>query len=363
MKQTALNSAHSQADAKTIEFQGWQLPAHFSDATDEYHAVRGAAGLFDVGFLGRIEVTGAGSEPLLQSLFTRNVSKLDEGTALYGLLCNESGFILDAVLVFKLPPDKPGKRFLITTNAACTDKVLGWLKKNTAKNAVIKDLTGTMAQLALQGPLVNEVLEALSGSHLKKIRQKQVRMISLANIPVMVSRTGFTGERGYELFFPADKAIVLWDTLLTAGKIYGLLPCGMTSRDMLRLEAGYAQYGLDIDETRTPVEAGLMPLVDLHKSFIGKDAIVKRTGEAILSKLVGFELYDKEIPGSGDTIFSENREIGSTTSGNHSPHRRRDIGLGYVLTRYAQPGQEIEIEVKDKEIAAKIVDLPFYKRK
>jgi len=363
MKQTALNPVHSQAAATMVEFQGWRLPAHFSTPADEYHAVRGASGLFDVGFLGRIEVTGAGSEALLQSVFTRNVSKMTEGAALYGLLCNESGFILDTVLVFQLQSDGPGKRFLITTNATSTDKILGWLKKNAAKNAVINDLTGTMAQFALQGPQVDAVLEALSGSHLKKIKQKQVRMISLANIPVMVSRTGFTGERGYELFFPGDKAIVLWHAVLTAGKSRGLLPCGMTSRDILRLEAGYALYGNDIDETRTPVEAGLLSVVDLHKSFIGKDAIVKHAGEAIKSMLVGFELYDKVIPSSGDTIFSENREIGSTTSGNHSPHRRMDIGLGYVLTRYSQPGQEIEIEVKDKEIAAKIVELPFYKRK
>ena len=171
MKQTALNPVHSQAAATMVEFQGWRLPAHFSTPADEYHAVRGASGLFDVGFLGRIEVTGAGSEALLQSVFTRNVSKMTEGAALYGLLCNESGFILDTVLVFKLQPDGPGKRFLITTNATSTDKILGWLKKNAAKNAVINDLTGTMAQFALQGPQVDAVLEALSGSHLKKIKQ------------------------------------------------------------------------------------------------------------------------------------------------------------------------------------------------
>ncbi len=363
MKQTALNSVHSKHAAKMIEFQGWQLPAAFSDPTDEYHAVRGAAGLFDVGFLGRIEVTGAGSETLLQTVFTRNVSKLTEGAALYGLLCNESGFILDTVLVFKLPPETPGKRFLITTNAVSTDKVMEWLNKNAVKNAAINDLTGTMAQFALQGPQVDAVIEALSGSHLKKIKQKKIRKITLADIPVTVSRTGFTSERGYELFFPSDKAVVLWDALLTAGKIYGLLPCGMTSRDILRLEAGYAMYGSDIDETRTPVEPGLMSLVDLHATFIGKDAIVKHIGEAARSMLVGFELYDKGIPMSGGTIFSESREIGSTTSGNYSPHRRKDIGLGYVTTRYAQPGQEIEIEVEDKEIAAKIVELPFYRRK
>lgn len=363
MKQTALNSVHSKHAAKMIELQGWQLPAAFSDPTDEYHAVRSAAGLFDAGFLGRIEVTGEGSETLLQSVFTRNVSKLTEGTALYGLLCNESGFILDTVLVYNLHPEGPGKRFLITTNSVSTDKVLGWLKKHAARNMVISDLTGTMAQLALQGPKVDAVLEALSGAHFKKIKQKRLKTITLADIPAVISRTGFTGELGYELFVPADKSVVLWDALLTAGKSLGLLPCGMTSRDILRLESGYAQYGIDLDETRTPVEPGLMSLVDLHATFIGKDAIGKHTGEPILSKLVGFELYDKGIPRSGGTIFSESREIGSTTSGNYSPHRRKDIGLGYVLTRYSQPGQEIEIEVKDKEIAAKIVEMPFYKRK
>ena len=363
MKQTALNSVYSQIAVKMTEFQGWQQPAFFSDPTDEYHAVRGAAGLFDVGFLGRIEVAGAGSEALLQSFFTRNVSKMTEGTALYGLLCNDSGFIMDTVLVFKLQPEGPGKRFLITTNAVSTDKVLGWLKKNAPKNAVVTDLTGTMAQFALQGPLVETVLEALLGSHFKKIKQKHLKTITLVDTEVIVSRTGFTGERGYELFVVADTAVVLWNALLAAGKNHGLLPCGMTCRDILRLEAGYVQYGIDLDETRTPIESGLMQVVDLYKTFIGKDSMVKRTGEPILSKLVGFELYDKGIPKAGGTIFSENREIGTSTSGNHSPHRRRDIGLGYVLKRYSQPGQEIEIEVKDKEIAAKIIELPFYRRK
>lgn len=363
MKQTALNSIHSRTAAKMIEFQGWQLPSHFSDPTDEYHAVRGASGLFDVGFLGRIELTGAGSEALLQSIFSRDVSKMTERTALYGLLCDKAGFILDTVLLFKLQPEGPGMRFLITTNAVSTDKVLAWLKKNAPKNAVITDLTGTLAQFSLQGPQAESVLEALSGAHFKKVKQKHLKTITLADSPVMVTRTGFTGERGYELFVRGDRAIILWEAFLTAGNKLGLLPCGMTSRDILRLEAGYVQYGIDIDETRTPIESGLMPVVDLHKAFIGKDALVKRAGEPIESRLVGFELYDKGIPKLGGTIFSENREIGSSTSGNHSPHRRKDIGLGYVLTRYSQPGQEIEIEVKDKEIAAKIIELPFYRRK
>ena len=363
MKQTALHSIHSQCAAKMAEFQGWMMPVQFGDPADEHHAVRAAAGLFDVGFLGRIEVTGAGAESLLQSLFTRNVTKLTDGSAQYGLFCNESGRILDNAIVFKLPPAQPGKRFLVTTNAVCTEKLLKWIENHAGKNVQVTDLTGALAQFALQGPKADALLESVAGEHFKKIKQKQAKTITLAGVPVTVSRTGLTGERGYEIFLPADQAANLWTAILAAGKGTGLLPCGMTCRDMLRLEAGYVIYGNDIDENRTPIEAGLMAVVDLKKDFIGKDAIVKRRTEGVKETIVGYELLDKGLPKPGATIFSESREIGIATSAVHSPHRRKDIGLGYVSVRYAQPGQEIEIEVKDQEIAAKIVSLPFYKRK
>ncbi|MHB8844187.1 MAG: glycine cleavage system aminomethyltransferase GcvT [Nitrospirota bacterium] len=363
MKQTALHPVHKQLGVKMTEFQGWQVPAQFGDPADEHHAVRAAAGLFDVGFLGRIEVAGKGAEDLIQSLFTRNVLTLTEGSAKYGLLCNKQGFILDNVLLFKLPPTRPGKRFLVTTNAIATDKVLAWLKSQAGKDTQVSDLSETLAQFAFQGPKAEAVLEAVAAEHFKKIKQKQARTITLAGKPVIVSRTGLTGERGYELFLPADHAAALWNAILDAGKTGGVLPCGMICRDTLRLEAGYVMYGNDIDETRTPVEAGLMAVVDLKKDFIGKDAIMKRKAEGVTDTLVGFELLDKGLPKTGASIFSESREIGIATSSVHSPHRRKDIGLGYVNTRYAQSGQEIEIEVKDREIAARIVDLPFYKRK
>lgn len=363
MKQTALHASHLQRSAKMTEFQGWQLPAHFTDPVEEYHAVRTAAGLFDVGFLGRIEVSYAGAEALVQSVFTRNIAVLTEGSAMYGILCSEAGSIIDTVLLFKLPPEKAGKRFLITTNAVNKDKVLAGLTKKAGMNVRIADLSRDLAQFALQGPRVDVILEALAGEHFKKIKQKKVKTMMLAGVPVTVSRTGFTGERGYELFPPAAQAVTLWTALLDAGKGFGLLSCGMTSRDMLRLESGYVQYGYDVDENRSPLEARLMPYVDLKKEFTGKDAIVKRKAEDVKELLVGFELFDKGVPRPGGTIFSENRDIGAVTSGNHSPHRRKDIGLGYVAKRYAQAGQEIEIEVKDREIAAKIVELPFYRRK
>ena len=180
---------------------------------------------------------------------------------------------------------------------------------------------------------------------------------------VTISRTGYTGEQGYELFVPADRAGALWDAIMTSGRDRELLPCGFACRDILRMETGHLLYGSDLDETRTPLESGLGSFVDFKKEFIGKEALLKLQAEGPKQKLAGFILVDKGVPKSGGSIFSESREIGVVTSGVLSPRRRAGIGLGYVVSRYAQAGQEIEIEVRDKEIAAKIVDLPFYRKK
>jgi len=178
-----------------------------------------------------------------------------------------------------------------------------------------------------------------------------------------MSRTGYTGEHGYEFIAPADHAESLWDTIMSAGSGYGLLPCGFASRDILRLEMGHLLYGNELDETRTPLESGLSYFVDFKKDFIGKEQLVRLKAEGIKQKLAGFHLLDAGVPKSGGSIFSENREVGIVTSGCLSPYLRKGIGLGYIVTRYSQPGQEIEIEVRDREIAAKVVDLPFYKKK
>ena len=363
MKQTVLYQIHLQLNAKMTEFQGWQMPLQYSSPAEEYQAVRAAAGLFDVGHLGRIELTGPGAQALLQKVFTRNVSRLLNGAAVYGLICNDAGFVLDDAMLFNMPAGKNGSRYLLTTNAANTGKILTWLKKNAGQDVVLSDLTQTMAQLALQGPKATIVLEALAGAHFKKFKKGQVKELSLAETIVTVSRTGYTGEPGYELFVPSERAEALWNAVLEAGKEHGVLPCGMACRDMLRLDMGYLQYGSELDETRTPIEAGLTGFIDFKKDFIGKEALLKRKDEGPKEKLIGFELFDKGIPKSGGSIFSENREIGKVTSAGHSPHRRKVIGLGYVISRYFQAGQEIEIEMKDREIAARIVELPFYRKK
>ena len=209
MKQTPLHSLYTQRAAKMAEFQGWQLPFQFGDPADEHHAVRAAAGLFDVSFLGRIEIAGAGAEAALQQFFTRNLATLMEGSARYGLLCNKAGLILDNVLVFKMPMTSPGTRFLVTTNAVSTEKVLDLFRKHAGKDAQVTDRTESLAQFALQGPKSDTVLEPVAGVHFKKIRQKQAKTMNLSDASVIVSRTGLTGERGYELFLPAEKAETL----------------------------------------------------------------------------------------------------------------------------------------------------------
>jgi glycine cleavage system T protein (aminomethyltransferase) len=364
MKQTVLHQRHELANARMTDFQGWQIPLQFSDVLDEYHAVRAAAGLFDVSFLGRIEVSGSGATALLQKVVTRNITRIPEGSAHYGLICNDAGFILDDAFIFHLSPaGTKGSRYLLSTNAANSEKTLRWLKQQASADVQIADRSPETAQLALQGPHSPRILEKLAGAHFRKLKPRMVREMNLADIPVTVSRTGYTGEHGYELIVPADGAGLLWDACLAAGSDAGLLCCGFAARDILRMEMAYLMYGNDIDETRTPIEAGLASFVDLKKDFIGRDALQKLSAEGTKDRLAGFVLLDKGVPKNGGSILSENRDVGVVTSGCQSPHVRKGIGLGYVVSRYAQAGQEIEIEVRDKEIAARIVDLPFYRKK
>jgi aminomethyltransferase len=363
MKQTVLHQKQIQAKAKMTEFQGWLVPFQYGNILDEYHAVRAAAGLFDISYLGRIEIAGRDAASLLQNIFTRNLDNMKEGSAHYGFICNESGYILDDAVLFHHPVGTDVKRYLLTTNALNTDKILNLLKQHSTGETSITDATETLAHLSLQGPQSSAILENVMGKHLKKIKLRSMRAIAFLDTPVLAVRTGFTGELGYELLFPADSAGAIWDAILAMGSSSGLLPCGLASRDVLRMEMGYLQYGEDLDEARTPLETGLESFVDFNKDFIGRESLLKLKTEGTKQKLAGFVLLDTGVPKKGASIFSENREIGQVTSGCQSPSARSGIGLGYVVSRYAQPGQEIEIEVKDREVAAKIVDLPFYKKK
>ncbi len=366
MKQTALHGKHESAKVRMTDFQGWQIPLQFSDVQDEYHAVRYAAGLFDIGHLGRIEVSGPAAAALLQDAVSRNVEKVAEGASQYVLLCNDEGFLLDNAVLLHLPQERSsGPRYYLTTNACSTAGILDLLREQGGTNEDVRviDRTAETAHLALQGPSAPRVLEALAGSHYKKLRRRAVRQMAFADATASVIRIGWTGEHGYEFILPADRAAAFWDAILAAGKEAGALPCGLAARDLLRLEMGYVQYGIDVDATRTPLEAGLAPFLDLSKEFTGRDALLAKKAAGTEQRLAGFLLLDKGVPKGGASVFSESREIGSVTSGGLSPALRAGIGLGYVISRYVQAGQEIEIEVRDREVASKIVDLPFYKKK
>ena len=359
MKQTVLHKKFLAAKIKMADFQGWETPLAFSDVPAEYNAARYAAGLFDISYLGRIEISGAGATAFLQKVLSRNTTKIAGGTAHSGLICNESGIILDNILIFHLSTS----RYLLTTHAVSAEKILLWLKQHAGNDVRITDTTQSVAQFALQGPHSIPVIEKLAGAGFTKMKPKTVREITLLDTTILIARTGFTGGHGCELFVPADRAATVWDALISHGSGEGLLPCGLACRDTLRIEMGYLLFGNDIDETRSPFEAGLTTLLDFKKDFIGKEALLRQQSESLKQKLVGFVLLDKGVPKNGGSIFCDSREIGVVTSGAQSPHKLSGIGFGYVLTRYAQPGQVIEIEVRDKEITARIVDLPFLRRK
>lgn len=360
MKQTVLHQKHLQLKAKMTDFQGWQVPQAYSDVLDEHHAVRTAAGLFDLGFLGRIEIAGRDASGLLQQVFTRNIRKMPEGTARYGLICDNDGRILDDCLLFRM--GNGDDRFLLSCNACNTGKILSWLSGHAPPHVRVSERTHSLAHLALQGPKSPGILERFLGAS-KRFKLRSVKEVRILDTAVVISRTGYTGEAGYEFFPPAEKAELLWDGLTAAGSEFRMLPCGMASRDILRLEMGYPMYGTDIDENRTPVEAGMLCYVNFGKDFIGREALLRLKEKGTEQKLAGFVLVDKSVPKTGSSIFSENREIGVVTSAGLSPSVRKGIGLGYVGSRYAQAGQEIEIEVRDREVAAKIVELPFYGKK
>ena len=359
MKQTAIHMNHLQLNAKMGEFRGWDVPLLFSSINEEYHAVRYAAGLFDIGFLGRIEIAGTGSAAFLQQVFSRDVSRQAEGSALYGLLCTDAGAILADAILLRLT----GGRYLLTISAGTTEKVLSWLGKLEGKSVILTDHAEKTAHFALQGPSSAAVIEKLAAPHFKKLRTRQVKELPAEGGVVVISRTGYTGEDGYEFILPAASAPSFWDLLLQTGKDAGVLPCGNDVRDILRLEMGYLLYGNDIDETRSPWEAGLSSVVDVKKDFIGRDALIKLKAAGTRESIVGFALSERAVPRLGGSIFSENHEIGTVTSCALSPAMRGGIGLGYVQSRYAQPGQEVDIEAKDREFAAKIVEVPFYRKK
>jgi aminomethyltransferase len=365
MRQTPLIDRHRAAGAKLVDFAGWEMPMQYTGVLAEYHAVRTTAGLFDVSHMGRILVSGAGSGPFLQRLATNDASKLAVGQAHYSMVCNEGGGIKDDIFVYRTGSTD----FLLCVNASNREKILDWMRQQRRGigDCAIEDRSSALAQIAIQGPASREILVALGTSGASTLTLHHCCESAVGNIPCFIARTGYTGELGYEINVPSDRAPDLWTTLLDAGHSYGLKPAGLGARDLLRLEMGYLLYGNDIDEDTTPLEAGVEWAVSFEKGeFIGSQALLAQRQGGVTRRLVAFELLEKAVPRHGFKILSPRQDgepIGAVTSGNLSPLLQKGIGLGYVPVRYATPGTAIAVDIRGKIVPAQIVKTPFYKKR
>ncbi|RST61427.1 glycine cleavage system aminomethyltransferase GcvT [Siminovitchia terrae] len=362
LKKTPLYPLYKAFGAKTIDFGGWDMPVQFSGIKDEHEAVRENAGIFDVSHMGEVIVKGKDSLDFLQKMMTNDFSKLKVGGALYTALCYENGGVVDDLLVYKLGEEE----YFLVVNAANTEKDFDWLKKHIVGDVSVENVSDQYALIAIQGPKAQSILQKLSkDTDLNDISFFKFKQdVDLDGVGALVSRTGYTGEDGFEIYCHADDAEKLWSTLLEIGKDEGIVPCGLGARDTLRFEAGLPLYGQELSPEITPLEAGLGFAVKLNKEadFIGKEALKKQKEQGVERKLVGVEMIDRGIPRTGYRVFSGDNEIGYVTSGTQSPTLKKNIGLVLISSNYTEEGNEVEIEVRKKRLKAKVIQTPFYKR-
>jgi aminomethyltransferase len=361
LKRTPLFSVYAEYGAKTIDFGGWELPVQFSSIKEEHEAVRTRAGLFDVSHMGEIEVKGKDSLIFLQKVMTNDVAKLTDGRAQYSLMCYENGGTVDDLLIYKKADD----HYLLVVNAANTDKDFDWLKEHLFGDVQVTNISEQIAQLALQGPLAEKVLQKLTETDLSEIKFFGFKEdVDLQGVKALVSRTGYTGEDGFEIYCHSEDAVTLWHAILEDGKEEGVLPCGLGARDTLRFEATLPLYGQELSKDITPLEAGLGFAVKTNKEvdFIGKEVLKKQKEEGTLRKLVGIEMIDKGIPRHGYRVFAGEAEIGFVTTGTQSPTLKKNIGLALIKTEFANLDTEVYVEIRGKRLKAKVVATPFYKR-
>jgi aminomethyltransferase len=359
MKKTPLYGAHRRAGAKMVEFAGWEMPVQYRGVMDEHLAVRTRAGLFDVSHMGEIEIRGPGALELCQKLSANDVSRIKLQQAQYNLLINEKGGIIDDVIFYRIEPTA----FLICVNASNSEKDFAWIQKQASGDVELENASSRYAQLALQGPLAEKVLQPLTTLPLREMKSFHFAWGDVSSIRCLVARTGYTGEEGFELYCSSAGAESLWNALLQAGRPMGLEPAGLGARDTLRLEKAYPLYGHELDDTTTPLEAGLEWVTKLAKGpFIGREALLKQKAEGIQRRLVGLELVEPGIARSDYLVFKNGRSIGRVTSGTKSPSLGKAIAIAYVTIEEAAVGNTVEVEVRGRKVRAQIVSLPFYRR-
>jgi len=360
LKKTPLNAIARELGGKMVEFGGWDMAVQFSSILEEHQAVRERAGLFDVSHMGEIEIRGPQALELLQKITCNDVSKLSDGRIQYSAFLYPNAGFVDDVLVYRNAADD----YLVVVNASNTDKDFAWVAEQAnGFDVETKNASGDYAQIALQGPKAEAILQPLTDVDLASMRYYRFGRGKVDGHPSIVSRTGYTGEDGFEVYCAPDAAESIFRRILDAGSEYGILPTGLGARDTLRLEAKMALYGNDIDDTTTPLEADLGWIVKLEKGdFNGRAVLVEQEKEGLSRKLVGFEMVDRGIARHGYPVVEAEREVGVVTSGTHSPTLKKAIGLAYLPIARTGTGTEFAVRIRERDVKARVVPTPFYKR-
>jgi aminomethyltransferase len=360
LKRTPFHDAHIRLGAKIVEFAGFEMPIQYTGIVEEHRRVRTTVGVFDVSHMGEVAVRGRDALAFMQRLTVNDASKLVEGRVQYSAMCYEDGGIVDDLLVYHC-----GDHFLLVINASNTEKDIAWMRSHAAGDVVIEDRSDATGLLAVQGPKSAAALAPLADLDLESIPYYHWRRGTIGGVDALVSRTGYTGELGFELYVGADPAagMRLWDAIMEVGRGLGIGPVGLGARDTLRLEMGYCLYGNDIDRSTNPLEAGLGWITKLDKGdFLGRAALQAAKQRGIARKLVGFSMDDRAFPRHGYEIRSGGVRVGTVTSGTFSPVLERGIGMGYVEAALTAAGTPLEIMVRDRAVPATVVTLPFVRK-
>jgi aminomethyltransferase len=360
MKRTPLHSRHIALGAQMTDFGGFDMPVRYSGDKAEHMAVREHVGIFDVSHMGEVTIEGPKAQEAVDTLLTNDASRAANGQAFYAAMLNENGTIIDDLVAYKFSPEK----FLICVNASNRDKDVAWITQAvrarfSVSEAKVTDESDDWAQIAVQGPKAVDLVAKLYGDAIRDIKRYHFKQDDM-----ILARTGYTGEDGFEIFCKPSVVADLWNSLLDTGAPFGILPCGLAARDTLRLEAGMCLYGNDIDDTTTPLEAGLSWIVKFDKTtpFIGQNALLGQKTEGVKKRLCGIELTDKGIARHGYSVLSKDGQtIGVVTSGTLTPFLNKAIAMAYVDKPYCEPGTTLNIDVRGRPLAAQVVKLPFYR--
>ncbi|HVG57107.1 MAG TPA: glycine cleavage system aminomethyltransferase GcvT [Hyalangium sp.] len=358
-RRTPLNEAHRKLGARMVDFVGWDMPVQYTSVIGEHEAVRTAVGLFDVSHMGEIEFRGPGALETANRLISNDLARCADGQAVYAGLLNDQGTFVDDVVAYRFSPE----HIFICVNSSNREKDFAWMSER-AQGVKPVDRSDDYAQIAVQGPKAPGLVQRLTKADLSKVGTYRFTEGEVVGVKCIISRTGYTGEDGFELYCASNDAEKLWNALMQEGQADGVKPCGLGARDSLRTEMKYALYGNDIDDAHTPLEAGLGWIVKLDKAggFIGKEALEKQKAAGVKRKLVGFELTGSGVPRHGYPILKDGQRVGEVTSGTMGPSVKKPIGIGYVPAELSAEGSTFDVDIRGRPVPARVVKTPFWKK-